>query len=89
MKQLQATFDFSGEILVLAKVVAVGTVLVVPDEEGRNSYCVDIFLEGISGRRYSHTEKQALTDERLALLEALEAYYHCVLHAPVGTKDLQ
>ncbi len=89
MKQFEASFDFAGEILVLAKIVAIGNVLVVPGEEGGNAYCIDIYLEGISGRRYSHTDKQDLIDQRLALLEALEEYYYCVLHSPAGIKDLQ
>ena len=89
MKEFQATFDFAGEILVLGKIVTVGNILVVPADEGGNSYCLDIFLEGISGRRYSHTDRKDLSDQRLALLEALEEYYSRVLHSPVGTKDLQ
>jgi hypothetical protein len=89
MKRFKATFDFAGEILVLAKVVSVGNILVVPADEGGNSYCIDIFLEGISGRRYSAVIKESLSGQRLELLEALEEYYRCVLHSPVGVKDLQ
>ncbi len=78
MTEFKATFAFDNWLIVLAKVVSIGS---VQEHPGETHYYFDLSLEGsLSVQRITDVDPDLLKKSRADLIGAVEDYYYCILH---------
>ena len=81
MKEFSATFEFDNWLIVLPKVVSIGKVAMHP---GETHWYFDLCVQGsLSVQRITDEDPEVLNRARADLIEAVQDYYYCVLHAPL------